>query len=288
VTYWLHVLIHFEILAFVALPLGLMVMTGLLNAGVAAFYGVGATAFALLALKHGWSFASSAAGAALVTGGLSVAFAFAARKLRRDAFVLATMAAQVTIFAVLYNWTGLTGGPFGLYGIPKPSILGHQMHDATSIALMYGALLGLLALVVHALMHSGFGRNLEAIRNDEAAARSLGIPVERMKIFATVFATAMVGVAGAMYASYGSYIDPTLFSLDESILMLSAVIVGGAGRMRGPLAGAAIIIALPELLRELDISSDTIASLRVLIFGLLLVVMMRVRPQGLFGKYRME
>ena len=98
----------------------------------------------------------------------------------------------------------------------------------------------------------------------------------------------MVGVAGGMYASYVSYIDPTSFTLDESILMLSMVIVGGTGNVRGPLVGAAVLILLPEALRFLQFPDAVAANVRLLAYGLLLILMMHLRPQGLAGTYRYQ
>ncbi len=138
------------------------------------------------------------------------------------------------------------------------------------------------------LKQSPFGRSLQAMRDDELAARSLGLPVRLLKIESFLIASAMVGVAGGMYAAYVSYIDPTSFTLDESILMLSMVIVGGTGNVRGPIIGAAVLIAIPEILRFLALPDAIAANMRLLIYGLLLILMMHLRPQGLAGKYRFE
>ena len=138
------------------------------------------------------------------------------------------------------------------------------------------------------LKQSPFGRSLQAMRDDELAARSLGLPVRLLKIESFLIASAMVGVAGGMYAAYVSYIDPTSFTLDESILMLSMVIVGGTGNVRGPIIGAAVLIAIPEILRFLALPDAIAANMRLLVYGLLLILMMHLRPQGLAGKYRFE
>jgi len=145
-----------------------------------------------------------------------------------------------------------------------------------------------LGLVMALFMWSPFGRALQAMRDDELAARSLGIPVDWLKLQAFALASALVGVAGGLYACYVSYIDPTSFSLNESILMLSMVIIGGTGNVRGPLVGAAVLILLPEALRFMSLPDAIAANVRLLAYGLLLIIMMHLRPQGLAGKYHYQ
>jgi branched-chain amino acid transport system permease protein len=145
-----------------------------------------------------------------------------------------------------------------------------------------------LGMIMALLKWSPFGRALQAMRDDELAARSIGIPVNWLKLQAFALASAMVGIAGGLYASYVSYIDPTSFSLNESILMLSMVIIGGTGNVRGPLTGAAVLILLPEALRFLQLPDAVAANVRLLAYGLLLILMMHLRPQGLAGTYRYQ
>src|SRR3989304_4308718 len=147
---------------------------------------------------------------------------------------------------------------------------------------------GVWGMIRALLKWSPFGRALQAMRDDELAARSIGIPVNWLKLQAFALASAMVGIAGGLYASYVSYIDPTSFSLNESILMLSMVIIGGTGNVRGPLTGAAVLILLPEALRFLQLPDAVAANVRLLAYGLLLVIMMHLRPQGLAGTYRYQ
>jgi len=145
-----------------------------------------------------------------------------------------------------------------------------------------------LGMVLALLKWSPFGRALQAMRDDELAARSIGVPVDWLKLQAFALASAMVGISGGLYAAYVTYIDPTSFSLNESILMLSMVIVGGTGNVRGPLIGAAVLILLPEVLRFLELPDTVAANVRLLAYGLLLVLMMHLRPQGLAGTYRYQ
>jgi branched-chain amino acid transport system permease protein len=108
------------------------------------------------------------------------------------------------------------------------------------------------------------------------------------KVQAFAVSSALVGVAGAIYANFLTYIDTTSFTLDESILILSMVIVGGTGNIRGPLVGALTLVALPEILRLVNLPNGVAANVRLLAYGLLLIVFMHWRPQGLAGRYRFE
>jgi branched-chain amino acid transport system permease protein len=254
----------------------------------AAYFGVGAYAAALLALKLGFGFLPALFGAALVSALLSLLVSLPAWRFRGDYFVMISLAVQVILYALMYNWVDLTNGPYGLPSIPRPDMLNNIIATQGGIFAFYGIIVILLAVMLGLLKHSPFGRSLQAMRDDELAARSLGLPVRMLKVQSFLIASAMVGVAGGMYGAYVSYIDPTSFTLDESILMLSMVIVGGTGNIRGPIVGAAVLIAIPETLRLLAFPDAIAANVRLLVYGLLLMVMMHWRPQGLAGKYRFE
>lgn len=288
-NYLLHLLIYFEIYAIVALSLNLLIgYGGLLQVAHAAYYGIGAYAASLLWTKLGLGFFPGLAAAAFTAGLMSLLVSLPAWRFKGDYFVMISIAVQTLIYALLYNWTDLTNGPFGISGIPRPVIAGYNFVTMGSVFVLYAMLALGLGLIMAFLKWSPFGRALQAMRDDELAARSVGIPVEWLKLQAFALASAMVGIAGAMYAGYVSYIDPTSFSLNESILMLSMVIVGGTGNVRGPLIGAAVLILLPELLRFMQFPDAVAANLRMLAYGLLLILMMHLRPQGVAGTYRYQ
>lgn len=288
-NYLYHLVIYFEIYAVVALTLNLLIgYGGLLQVAHAAYYGVGAYTAALLWNQAGLGFFPGLLAGALMAGLLSLLVSLPAWRFRGDYFVMISIAVQSLIYAVLYNWTGLTNGPFGITGIPRPEIFDYEFVTTSSITLLFGGLAAAIGGLIAMLKWSPFGRALIAMRDDELAARSIGIPVDRLKLLAFAIAAALVAVAGGMYASYVSYIDPTSFGLNESILMLSMVIVGGTGNVRGPLVGAAVLILLPEALRMVDLPDSVAANVRLLAYGLLLVLMMRLRPQGLAGAYRFQ
>lgn len=288
-NYLYHLIIYFEIYAIVAMSLNLLMgYGGLLQVAHAAYYGIGAYAATLLWTKLGWGFFPGLVSGGIVAGVMSLFVSLPAWRFKGDYFVMISIAVQALIYATLYNWTELTNGPFGISGIAHPTIAGYHFVTTGSITVLYGLLALGLGLIMAKLKWSRFGRSLQAMRDDELAARSIGMPVNRLKLQAFVIASAMVGVAGGLYASYVSYIDPTSFSLNESILMLSMVVIGGTGNVRGPLTGAAVLILLPEALRFLHLPDAIAANVRLLMYGLLLIIMMHLRPQGVAGTYRYQ
>jgi len=288
-NYIFHLVIYFEIYAIVAMSLNLLIgYSGLLQVAHAAYYGVGAYTAALLWSNLSWGFFSGLAAAAFTAGVLSLLVSLPAWRFKGDYFVMISIAVQTLLYAVLHNWTALTNGPFGISGIPRPVIVDYNFVTTGSIMLLYGCLALGLGMIMALLKWSPFGRALQAMRDDELAARSIGVPVNLLKLQTFAIASAVVGVAGGLYAAYVSYIDPTSFSLDESILMLSMVIIGGTGNVRGPLTGAAVLILLPEALRFLHLPDTVAANARLLAYGLLLILMMHLRPQGLAGTYRYQ
>ena len=172
--------------------------------------------------------------------------------------------------------------------MPKPAILGSKFATIGSISALSSVLAVLAAGLVWILVSSPWGRLLKAIRDDELAARNLGKNSRLAKVQAFAIACALASVAGVIYCSYVSYIDPSAASIDESILLLSMVLVGGVGNFRGPLVGAFVLLAIPELLRFAQLPDVMAANLRLLAYGWLLVLMAHFRPQGLAGEYRLE
>ncbi|MBN2138352.1 MAG: branched-chain amino acid ABC transporter permease, partial [Sedimentisphaerales bacterium] len=173
-------------------------------------------------------------------------------------------------------------------GIPQPTILGLQISSHFGFLILVSLFCGLTLWVVHRIVHSPFGRVLRAIREDEVFAQAAGKNVAAYKILVFIIGAGMAGVAGAMYALYISFIDPTSFTVMESIFIISIVIIGGAGSMWGPVVGAVVLIVLPELLRFIGLPSSVAANIRQILYGGLLVAFMMWRPRGLLGKYAFQ
>lgn len=298
-NYLYHLLVYFDIYLILALSLNLVVgYCGMLTLAHAGYYAVGGYAYALLSLQAGWGFPSAALAGAGIAAVLSLAVSLPAWRLRGDFFVLASLAVQTLIFSALYNWSSanaqlgswrnLTNGPFGISGIPHASILGWQINNSAVFVLFATGTAAGCAFVLWRLKTSPWGRLLLAMRDDDLAARGLGKNTRFAKLQALAISCGLAALAGSLYAAHVRYLDPSSASLDESILMLSMVIVGGLGNFRGPVVGAALLLLLPELLRFMHLPGAQAANLRLLIYGALLVLMMHFRPQGIAGNYRMQ
>ena len=273
---------------YVALAISLnlvMGYSGLLSTCHAAFYGIGAYAAALLMMKAHWAFSVSVIGAILAAGVGAALIGFPSLRLRGDYFVLATLGFQIITFRLLYNWIDLTGGPNGIPGIPAPRLFGLDLSTSMRYFWAAAAMAAAVAGLSFLLVRSPFGRLMQAVRDDEVAARSLGKNPAAIRLVTFVFAACLAATAGAFFAGYARYIDPTSFSIMESIFMISIVAIGGAGSIGGPVVGAAVLVLLPECLRFLRVPDVIAANLRQVIYGLTLVVFMRFRPQGIAGKY---
>ena len=196
---------------------------------------------------------------------------------------VATLGLAIIVENILKNWTSLTRGPLGLPGIPKPTIFGITLTGITYLALVI--VVGVVTYyLLRYLIKTPFGRILQAIREDELVAKSLGKNVTKYKTQALLISAFFAGLAGSLYAHYITFIDPTSFSILESVLIISMIVVGGIATLKGAIIGAIILILLPEALRFLPLPSSMIGALRQIIYAVLLVVLLIKRPQGLLGK----
>lgn len=297
-AYISHLLVMLGIYLLLAYSLNLVTgFGGLIVFCHAVFYGIGAYAYALVRLRAGapgtqvvellwagnWGWlpgvlAAGAAGA-LLAGGIG----WVCLRFRGDHFIFATLGFQMIVFVVLYNWVELGRGPFGIYGIPRPTIVGWTVREPWHYALLTGICLLVALPLLFRLYRSPFGLALAAMREDERAARAMGINTNTLALRAMAVAGGVAGTAGALYAGYVTYIDPTSFSLRETIFIVTLLLLGGGGNIRGPLAGAAVMIALPEVLRFVGLPDAIAANVREIIYGTMLAALMYWRPQGLAG-----
>lgn len=288
-NYFLDLLINLGIYTIVALSLNLIVgYCGLLTLAHAAYFALGSYAYGLATLKLGWGFLPATALGVALAALLSLALSLPAWRFRGDFFVMISLAVQALLFSLFFNWTDLTNGPEGLANIPDPSLFGIKFDTMPGMTLLSLTLAGICALISWGLLHSPWGRLLQAMRDDELTVRGLGKNTRLAKVQAFAISCGLVAIAGAIFAAYTRYIDPSAASLDRSILILCMVIVGGVGNFRGPLVGAVVLLVIPELLRFVFIPDAIAANLRLLLYGLLLIVMMHFRPQGLAGHYPIE
>jgi len=289
VNYIFHILILVSLYSILGLSLNLaMGYAGMLSLCHAAFYGIGAYAATLLMMKASVPFFPSLLAAMLVTGTIAYLISIPSVRFHGDFFVLATLGFQMIVFSVLYNWTDFTRGAYGIPGIPQPSLFGFRL-DSPARYVLFALLASAGTLwVMCRLVRSPYGRTLQAVRDDEIAASALGKDIVSFRRSALTIAATIAGLAGVLFAGYATYIDPTSFNLDESVFLLCVVIIGGTGNLRGPFVGAVVLVALPEILRFLRMPDAIAANARQIIYGLLLVLAMRFRPQGIAGKYAFD
>ncbi|MCK6483021.1 MAG: branched-chain amino acid ABC transporter permease [Phycisphaerae bacterium] len=285
-AYLLHILIITAIYVILAVSLDLLAgHAGLLSVAQAAFYGLGAYTSALLTVKMGATFLVGIITGMLLATVLSLLVSLPSLRLSDDYFVIASFAFQMIVFSILNNWGALTGGPTGIPGIPAPGVFGGHVLTHAGFLMLAATCAVLSYLVVWRLGTGPYGRVLHAMREDEVLAKALGKGTVRFKVTIFAASTALSALAGSLYAHYVTYIDPTSFTVMESILVISMVIIGGAGSLWGPPLGAAVLVSLPELLRSAGLPSAAAANLRQIIYGGMLVFMMMFRPRGLVGCY---
>jgi len=259
--------------------------SGLLSLAHAAFYGIGAYGAALASLHLGLPFIPSLLLGGALAGLVGALVNLPALRLHRDMFVVLSFALQVIVFNLMNNWTGVTQGPRGLVGIPEPGFLGWNVSSRADHLLIAAFTCIVACLIVYRLTHSPLGRAVKAVREDEVLSASLGKNAAALKLLSLTSGALLAGIAGGLYAHFMSFIDPTSFTISESVFILSLVIIGGAGSFWGPLVGAAALVVLPEALRFTGFSGPTAANLRQILYAALLLVFMIWRPKGLMGRY---
>ncbi len=265
---------------YICLAMGLNILTGytgLVSLGHAGFVAIGAYTSSLLMVKGGMNFFAAALIGMLLAALVGVLLGLPTLRVSGTYLSIITLGFGEIVKMVALNWQGVTNGTLGVKNIPKPSLFGFSLtvanHGLYYLVLLLVVLLSLFCLV---LIRSKFGRALQAVRGDELAGTMMGIDTAAFKILAFVLSAAICALGGSLYASLIGYIDPNTFNFDVSTLILSIVILGGMGTLRGMFVGALILIAFPE-------ASRFLMEYRFVLYGLILVLMMRFRPQGILG-----
>lgn len=285
--YVLHVLVFMAIYAIAGASFNLLVgYAGLFSLAHAGLFGVGAYASALLTLRLAWPPVVAALAGMLLAGVVSAVVALPSLRVSGDYLVVTSFGIQILLYSLFLNWTSLTRGSMGLPGIPAASLLGVEARGPSGYLVAAALAVALTVWALRRVVLGPFGRVLRALREDEVATAALGKDIYRFKVLAFIVAGMLAALAGSLYAHYVSFIDPYSFTLDESVFMLSIVIVGGTATLRGPLVGAVILVGVPELLRFLGLPESIAASIRQMFFGTLLILFMRLRPQGIVSELR--
>lgn len=265
---------------YIMLALGLNILvgyTGLVSLGHAGFVAIGAYTASLLSTKLGFGFFSSVLLGMVVAALAGLLLGLPTLRLSGTYLSIVTLGFGEIVKTIAMNWDPVTNGTLGVKNIPRPSLFGMDLTVA-NYGLYYLMLVMLLIITVfcYTVYKSRTGRAFLAIKTDEMAGVMMGINVTYYKVLAFVLSAVISAAAGALYATLIGYIDPNTFTFDVSTLILSIVILGGMGTIRGMFLGAAILIAFPEVSRSL-------MDYRFVVYGLILVLMMRFRPQGLLG-----
>jgi len=288
-NYVLHIITMINIYIILALSLNLLVgYNGLLSLCQAAFYGIGAYISTLVIMETGIGFIPAILISLVGSALLSLLISIPSIRLKGDYFVLSSLGFQIIVFTILYNWVDITRGPYGIPGIPRPEIFGFTINSVASYSLFSGIFALICAFLIYLIGNSPFGRVLKAIREDEMATLSLGKNVVRFKITCFAISAAFASISGALFAGYMRYIDPTSFTLMESVFILSIIVIGGTGNIKGPILGAILLLVLPELIRFLNLPVSIAPNIRQIIYGLLIILIMRFRPRGILGEYQYE
>ncbi len=275
-AYQVDVLNSIGLYALLALSLNLILgEAGLFNMGHAAFYAMGAYTAAILNTRYQIPILWTLPLSGLVAGLFALAVARPVVHLRGDYLLIVTIGVgEIVRIALVNDVFGITGGANGIFGISRPKLFGVVIRQPQEFFYLIWGCVALTIFLLLRLKRSRFGRALNYLREDEVAAEGSGINTDYYKLAAFGLGAAWAGMAGTLFAAKMTIISPESFSFWESVVLFMIVILGGAGSIPGVLLAAFLVVGLPELFREL-------AGARMLVFGLVMMVMMVVRPQGL-------
>jgi branched-chain amino acid transport system permease protein len=286
--FFFHILIFMCIYTILAVSYNLILgNAGLLSIAHAAFCGLGAYSVGILTTTYVLNNLVALILGCLFAGIISLVLAFPAIRVRGDYLIIISFGFQLIIVDIFHNWITLFGGPSGVPGIPPPKILGITIYSLGSFLLLALVLTCISILIIVQIEKSPFGLILRSIKEDEIAVQAVGKNVVKAKTLAMCIGGALAGLAGGILATYISCIDPTMFSLHESIYILTMVILGGTARWQGPLLGAMILVAVPEILRFSNIPDSIAAPMHQALYGAVLMVFIRFRPQGIIARRKL-
>lgn len=277
-TYQTNILISFLLYVILGLGLNIIVgVAGLLFLGQAAFYAIGAYAYALLNQYFGLGFWVALPLGGVIAALAGLALAFPVLRLRGDYLAIVTLGFGEIVRLLLENFSSITGGPSGISNIARPYFPGMHLSVAQANIYIYYIVLCVTAITIIAvsrLKDSRVGRALQALREDEIACQAMGIDRVGVKLMAFGLGTAWAGFAGVIFAAKTTFINPASFTFFESAIILSIVVLGGMGSNLGVILGAAFLVLLPEYLRAFS-------EYRMIMFAAAMVLMMVFRPGGL-------
>jgi branched-chain amino acid transport system permease protein len=261
---------------------------GLFSFVHAALCGIGAYSAAFVMLKLGWGLVPATIAAFAATALAAQATAAVTVRLDGHYFILGTFCVANVISSVMENWTDVTNGTSGLYGIPVTSLFGWTIAPGVPFLVFCIVLTGVVLFVKGRLVSAPFGITLQAVREDEVVAWVLGHNVRHVRTIVFVIGGAVTALAGVLLACYLRYLDPTSFDFSFTILIWAALFVGGSVGTLGTIVGPAILVLFPEALRFVGLSGPHVANVQQALYGLLLILLMMFRPQGFFGHHSLR
>jgi branched-chain amino acid transport system permease protein len=272
-TYWL---------VFVIATMGLNLTVGYAgqkSLGHAAFFGIGAYTVAIL-MKAGFSWWLGLPAAAVLCFVAGIAVGFPALRVQTIYLAFATLGFNTAVWLVMRNEEWLTGGTFGINGIPRPEVFGLSLKG--NLAYYYFVLAAgvILMLLLGGLLRSPWGKAFTALRDNPIRAESLGVDIKGYTLLSFAIGAAYAGVAGALFASLVDFIEPAPFAVGSSIMMYLMVVVGGPGYFLGPLLGAAVGVVVPDWIRDV---APVLSNWYLPLFGMVVVAMMVWLPDGLLS-----
>jgi len=245
--------------------------SGLISLAHAGFYGIVAYTSALLTTNFGLPFLITLPLAMLFCGITAIIVSTISLRTVADYFIIITLGIQVVVFSIMNNWQSLTRGPLGIPGIPSIKIFGLLFENKIPFLLLSSFFVGVVWFLLNNISRSPFGRILIALSEDEVFTQSLGKNVQKAKIISFTISAMFAAIPGVLYAHYISYIDPTSFTIDESIFILSIVIIGGMRNMFKIALAAVFLVLLPEALRFVGIPNNIASNMRQIIYGAILI-----------------
>ena len=286
-NFFLLILIYTCIYAFMSLGQNLITgYTGMLSLCAAGFFAIGSHTTAILVTKLGWSFWATVPVAVLLSALMGVLIGLPTLRLKGDYLAIATLGFAEIVRTVINNWDSLTNGPMGIQKISMITLFGVKISPYTKYGflLMEIILLAICWFLLERLVASRMGRALEAIREDEIAAASMGINVTKYKVLSFAIGAGVSGIAGCLQAEFVLSVSPGSYVFMVSIMVLCTVVLGGMGNFLAVILGAFIIQFISYLPQLIGLSNVIPAQAKQIIFGLILVLMMIYRPQGILGR----
>ncbi|HSV34474.1 MAG TPA: branched-chain amino acid ABC transporter permease [Ramlibacter sp.] len=279
-NYGVYLLTYWVVFVIATMGLNLTVgYAGQKSLGHAAFFGIGAYTVAIL-MKAGLSWWLGLPAAALLCFTVGLILGFPALRVQTIYLAFATLGFNTAIWLVMRNEEWLTGGTFGINGIPRPEFLGLSLKSNLAYYYFVLGAAVVMTLLLLGLLRSPWGKAFTALRDNPIRAESLGVDIRSYTLLSFAIGATYAGVAGALFASLVDFIEPAPFAVGASIMMYLMVVVGGSGYFLGPLVGAAVGVVLPDWIRDV---APALANWYLPLFGAMVVIMMVWLPDGLMS-----